>query len=476
MDLDLQGHAAVTAPRLCSRRSLLLSLGGAMAGSSVIRNVASGSIATRRAEIDAMRRFAEATHPRGREARDDARWRQTWANLAASADSMSDGAYLVNARRALGWFGDGHTTILPFEFVGGVPEPLRAGPFGLALPLSLRCFDDGLYVIAASGSAEKLLGQPVTWINEASDVELMRRLALDWPGNPAWAQRWAGAALASPAQLVGLDVGSSAEQPWRIFTRPPSAARDAKGAVSELMPRRESKDTLNAVRRPLLDHESWASSAGAGNYVRGLDDGIVYVSIDDVSDVDDLTFESLSRQTLEAAAKARRVIIDLRRNGGGDNFLCEPLRRGLARSHLNRAGGLYVLIGPQTFSAAQNLATRLERETFARFIGTPTGGSPNHYGDAKVFAGSVTGITAIVSAVAWFDSYPEDRRPWIMPDVLVPELATDWLAGRDRALDLARSEQFGVGVPQPGDDYASDRVIYYARPSQAQRWASFWMN
>lgn len=459
-----------------SRRALLLSFGSLVAGSSAIRAVASDAAASRREEVDALRRFAEVTHPRGREARDDARWRESWATLAASADSLSDGAYLVTARRALGWFGDGHTTILPFEFVGGVPEPLRSGPFGLALPLSLRCFDDGIYVVAASGSAAKLLGHRVTQINEASDVDLMRRLAIDWPGNPAWAQRWAGAALSSPAQLVGLGVGSRAEQPWRIVTRPSSFRDESKGSLTEMMPRRDSTDALKPVSRPTLEHESWARAAGADNYVRVLDGGIVYVSVDEMSDVDGLTFEELSKQTLEATATARRIIIDLRRNGGGDNVLGEPLRRGLARSRLNRSGGLYVLIGPQTFSAAQNLATRLERETSVRFIGTPTGGTPNHYGDAKAFVGSVTGVTAIVSTVPWFDSYPQDRRPWIMPDVLVPDLATDWLAGRDRALDVARAEQSGADVSQPADDFAGDRVIYYERPSQAQRWASFWMN
>jgi hypothetical protein len=36
------------------------------------------------------------------------------------------------------------------------------------------------------------------------------------------------------------------------------------------------------------------------------------------------------------------------------------------------------LTSPQTFSAAMNFATRLERETDALFVGEPTGGAPNH--------------------------------------------------------------------------------------------------
>src|SRR6267143_154269 len=57
---------------------------------------------------------------------------------------------------------------------------------------------------------------------------------------------------------------------------------------------------------------------------------------------------------------------------------CEEskLRSSTAKGHL------FVITGRLTFSAAMNLASRLEHETHATFVGEPTGSRPNHYGEA----------------------------------------------------------------------------------------------
>ncbi len=185
--------------------------------------VASGSVgpwaamppkpATRRDELAAFKAFAETTHPRGPAAATDPDWRMRWEQLAAEADRLSDGAYFHRLRRALGWFRDGHTTVLPFEFVGGVPAQLASGPFRLNLPLRLRVFHDGAWVVAAGDDASTLLGRRVTAIGRMSVAELIRALASEWPGNDAWAQRWSAGALMSPAFLQALGAIDTPEQP-----------------------------------------------------------------------------------------------------------------------------------------------------------------------------------------------------------------------------------------------------------------------
>jgi hypothetical protein len=168
---------------------------------------------------------------------------------------------------------------------------------------------------------------------------------------------------------------------------------------------------------------------------------------------------------------ARRMIIDLRRNGGGNNFLGEALRRGVERSRFNRPGGLYVLIGPQTFSAAQNLANRLERETFAIFVGEPTGAAPNHYGDASTCTGPATDLAVHVSTLPWFDSVPQDHRQWIFPDLLSPAMFADYAAGRDSALDLALTHADDAEA----NELTRERIFYFSRPSQSGEWRPFWL-
>jgi hypothetical protein len=448
-----------------TRRALagLVAAGAASAASAAIAGPPS-----RRAEVEALRRFAETTHPRGRDAAADPRWREGWEQLARQADSLGDGPYAVSIWRLLGWFEDGHTTLLPVEFLPETPAPLRSGSFGYALPLQLRAFDDGLYVVAARNEAAALNGARVMALNGVSDVGLMRRLAEVWTGSPAWRHRWAGL-LAGCGMLEGLGVTRGAvDAPVTV------EALGRSGALSvAVTPRIDGRKDRVALSRPRSRQEAWAAEAGRGNYLRALPDrDALYVSIDGMEDMDGMSFADLTRGVFAAmeAPGVRRLVIDLRRNGGGDNFLGEALRRRIARSAFNRPGGLYVLVSPQTFSAAQNLANRLERETFAVFVGGPTGGSPNHYGDARTLTGEATGLTAMVSTIPWFDSYPMDRRPWILPDLPVADRFADWVAGHDPALELALAHR-----PEgETDDLSPSRVFYYARPSQKGDWTPFW--
>lgn len=417
----------------------------------------------RRGEADALRRFAETTHPRGREAAADAAWRQRWTRIDEAVERLSDGAYVVALRRALGWFQDGHTTVLPFEFVGGVPAPLRPGSFGLSLPARARLFHDGAFLVAAGSSALPYLGRRIVSLGSLSAAQLVRRIAADWPGNPAWAHHWASAMFVSPAFLQGFEAISDPAAPVRLgFDR----------GATELIPARDPGE-LRPVERTPRPHEAWAAAANGGNYVRPLAERrALYVSIDEMGDTTARSFEALTRNAFAAMElpDAARLVLDLRRNGGGDNYLGEALRKRIAASRFNRPGALYVLTGPATFSAAQNLANRLERETFAIFVGEPTGGAPNHYGDARPFTGDATGIVAIVSTIPWFDSYPQDRRPWIAPDLPVPDLFEDWRTGRDAALEAALTDR-----PEASrDELDRNRILYFSRPSQGLAWRPFW--
>jgi hypothetical protein len=72
------------------------------------------------------------------------------------------------------------------------------------------------------------------------------------------------------------------------------------------------------------------------------------------------------------AAGATRVVVDLSAIKGGDSFLLVPLVKGiLAREQFTRRGGLTVILGPDSFSPAQNTATMLKRFANPIFVGRP---------------------------------------------------------------------------------------------------------
>src|SRR5262249_50252625 len=75
-------------------------------------------------------------------------------------------------------------------------------------------------------------------------------------------------------------------------------------------------------------------------------------------------------EALAASTRARVVVLDLRRNGGGDNRTYQPLLKSMQR--LGDKTCLAVLTSRITFSAAMQLVVELEQTTSAIFVGEPT--------------------------------------------------------------------------------------------------------
>ncbi len=130
------------------------------------------------------------------------------------------------------------------------------------------------------------------------------------------------------------------------------------------------------------------------------------------------------------------LVVDLRHNGGGNTFLAAQLLvEILRRERINRPRGLFVIVGRVTFSAAQNLATMLERYSEAVFVGEPTGSSPNFVGETVPFRLPYSGIEANISDLVWQTSWPMDRRVAVVPELAAPPTFADFAAGHDAALE-----------------------------------------
>jgi hypothetical protein len=442
---------------MISRRSFV-QLSGASAIVSAAPAIGAPT-ARRVAEATALVRFAEQTHPRGLEARDDPRWRNLAKQLTGSVHRASAAGFVVRALALLAWFKDGHTTLWV--------SAITAGPFGLDMPIRVAPFYDGLYVTEATPEHRELLGTKISRVAATDIGDVIRRFAAIWPANnPAWPHHDAGLLFATPGLLHGLGIVSGPDR-RPIAVRTQSA--NGRSLDHRLVP--GVSGPREKLARTSSERDAWAAAAGSGNFVRRLPrSDTLYVSLDDISQPVD-RFMTFTREIFAAMDEQRsaRLVLDLRRNPGGNNFLGEPLRKHIERSRFNRPGGLYVLVSPTTFSAAQNLANRLERETFAIFAGEPTGGAPNHFGDAKPFPGTI--LHGGVSTIPWFDSFPMDHRQWIMPDMLIPRTFADWSAGRDAVLDRVLTDR-RIGA---ADDATQDRTFQFARKSQSAAWTPFWM-
>jgi hypothetical protein len=162
-----------------------------------------------------------------------------------------------------------------------------------------------------------------------------------------------------------------------------------------------------------------------------------YVQYNKVSDAPDETI-AVFAERLRAfvdSAPVDRLVLDLRLNRGGDGTLNQPLVLSLIRSpKLEGAGRLFVVIGRSTFSAAQFLVHDLEEYTDAVFVGEPTAGKPNSYGDSRRITLPNSGITVRASIYYWQRTHPLDTRPWKGPDVAADLTSRDYRANLDPAL------------------------------------------
>ena len=170
------------------------------------------------------------------------------------------------------------------------------------------------------------------------------------------------------------------------------------------------------------------------------EDSAIYFQYNQVTQVGSGTIGTVVRQmeNLIADEDVESVVVDVRRNGGGNNttigglvdFLTEADEEGIE---------VILLIGRQTFSAAANFVTAVEQATEATFVGEGIGGSPNLYGDVSTMVFPQSGITASISRRYWEFSTPDDARVTIEPDLPVSMTYREWADGGDPALELALS-------------------------------------
>ncbi len=413
-----------------------------------------------RAEAEQIAQEIVSIHPRGSEIAASADFIAAKAALVEKAADTDLPHYTIALGRLFHAANDGHTAAIPIY--GEAPE------FTQRYPLKLKRFDDGLYVVGAKGEATKLLGARLTAIGGRKIDALLRDfVTAQASGNRAWPANWTAKGMTVPGFLIGLDAAASIDAPVKF-----EAMRKGRRLSATLTASADGKEDLTEIGRVKSPLEG--KSDGAANYVAEIDDGrALALVIGAMEDEEKKSMKDFSVAAIGAmnATKADRLIIDLRDNGGGNNMLAEPLRRMIVKSRFNQRGALYVLTSPQTFSAAQNFATRLERETEAIFVGEPTGGAPNHFGDAKFAHAPKSQIPYIISTLRWQDSPPFDEREWILPDI--PALASfdDYASGRDAALGAALADAPGE---ETLDAWARRVVEPWDRDSQKKDWAFFY--
>lgn len=363
----------------------------------------------------------ESRHPEPFRAVDRDTLRREAARVDA-LDSEARSVVAVELMRTIALLGsrNGHTAIHP---VGEHPIPLPA------FPLWLYEFDDGVFVVDAERC--DVVGTELVAI-DGTDVEevLAAVTPLIAHDNESTIRARRPTFVVNASVLHGLGVvADPARATFRLRARNGSlvdAALDAM-APRELLSRvagnrtRERRGPAYLRRRD----RHWAEVAAVG---RAIHVGYT-ITLGDVTEF------ALEVEALAGSSGVAVVVLDLRQNAGGDNRTYRPLLESLQR--LGSEKRLAVLTSRLTFSGAMQLIVELERDTQAVFVGEPTGGSPNQYGDATKVELPNSGLNAFVASVAWKTAGEFDDRVTRTPDIPVRQNSTAFFAGNDPVLDAA---------------------------------------
>ncbi len=346
-------------------------------------------------------------------------------NLAAELDrdipSLTDDQVFVRLMGIVRRFHDGHTNLR------------RVGHFS-GLPVVFFSFPEGIYIVGAQRDHADLVGASVLRIGDRPIDEVIQ--------------------LAADVQSRDTDIAVPRTIYWLLHA--PSILRGL-GIVSGSTVALDVKDALGKARRVELAETTkppkpadWVcevpgcerplpisrSGPPARQWLQKIpEQKTVYCQINGISGelggFCNKLFAAVNEDDVEA------LVLDLRYNGGGDTFTNPPLIEGLIRCEkLRHPGRLFLIIGRQTYSAAINTTTEIERRTKAILVGEPTVCPPNFIGESVRVIMPYTGWVASISDLWWQHSMPMDYRVWTAPQLYAPPTAEAFLAHRDPALEI----------------------------------------
>ncbi|PHN08280.1 hypothetical protein [Flavilitoribacter nigricans] len=142
-----------------------------------------------------------------------------------------------------------------------------------------------------------------------------------------------------------------------------------------------------------------------------------------------------------------KLVLDVRLNGGGNNYKNKPVVTGIIRSEkINQLGKFFVITSGRTFSACQNLVNELHNYTNAIFIGEPTGENINFYGDNRLIELPNSKLSPRLSFAWWQDKPQWEDGPYLPPQIAISQTFAEYQSNEDPVLEAIWSFEGDEGI------------------------------
>lgn len=347
--------------------------------------------------------------------------------LKAAVPTLDDQQIVAGMGRMMSVLHRGHTAL----WLGDPDAPSKLDY--RQMPIRLYVFPEGVFITQGLQGNEKLAGAEVLRFGAVAADQMLARLAATQSSESAMEHVWlAPELLVEPGVLKGLGGAKRTDRAELTLKMP-----DGRIVVTTLgvipPPGRGPLNPPPNVRAPLFLRST--KKAHWLETMPGRD--AVYAQVNSIANDDDETMEQFGLRLRRVLAEGNpsNLILDIRHNNGGNSFTYPELLRTLIAFSAVDGHHVYVLIARNVYSAAANFTTDVERLVKPVFVGEPTSGTGNQWGDESNFVLPYSGLTGAFSGARWQLSHPWDKRRSIVPQVPVQLTAAAYFKGQDPALD-----------------------------------------
>lgn len=358
-------------------------------------------------------------------------------SLLSSYNNLSSLGVALKMQQLVARMGDSHTNI-------GWGKLIDKNKI---LPLKLYWFGDGIYVMQTVVENQKMLGKRITKINHTPIKTIVDSLStLIAQDNIALVKNQVPWLILNVELLEHFKFVNDGKV---IFE-----TEDLGGNVESFDVKPSFLTKENSVVYE-ADSVSFSSKNPNEFFVDKYfeDEGIYYIQYNkcngrenppynfkgDINTLPSFTeFESRVVETINNKP-IKKLIIDLRYNGGGNSYQGTGFVKKLSTiEKINQKGVLYVLIGRRTFSSAIINVMDFKDLTKAIYVGEETGGKPNHFGEVKRFELPSSKIEVYYSTK--FFRRAEKDVSTINPDFKVEESFSGFKSGIDPVFEWIKMQ------------------------------------
>ncbi|NQU32366.1 MAG: hypothetical protein HQ521_03955 [Bacteroidetes bacterium] len=345
----------------------------------------------------------------------EAEFNQDIATLRANTSILSNIEINIELFKIISKIGDSHTSI------GGISE------FS-TLPYKVDLLSDGLFITDISIENQQYLGEKIISINGIEINTVLDGFRAIIANENESCFKWIVSSYLRISELFNY---------FGYSDTPNSITLNLESGNSIILT--SGTDAMVSIYTGIIPPLFLSNTTDYYWYQKLDNNSILYIQYNRCSEQSDISFQTFTNQVSDIVNQyesLNKIVIDLRLNSGGNSSIAKPLIELLQYFVNNErisSENIYVIIGRKTFSSAVLNSIELKGAIAPVFIGEPTGGKPNHYGEVESFLlpNSQLEVRYSTKYFNWIQGDPSS----IIPDVLIEFSSQDLINGHDPILD-----------------------------------------